>query len=49
MAPEIHKTSHSSIPACSDELQVELKRRQINVTTVPARDCSECKRAVLDP
>jgi hypothetical protein len=30
-------------------LQVELKRRQINVTTVPSTDCSECKKAAPDP
>jgi len=30
-------------------LQVELRWRQINVTTVPSSDCKECKKEALDP
>jgi hypothetical protein len=36
-------------PGLLNRLQVELRWRQISVTTVPSRDCAECKKVSLDP
>jgi hypothetical protein len=30
-------------------LQVQLRRRRINITTVASSECSECKKEALDP
>jgi len=30
-------------------LQVQLRRRQIGITTVSSSECNECKKAALDP
>ena len=36
-------------PRILPRLQVQLRRRRINVTTVPSSACSECKKEALAP
>jgi hypothetical protein len=36
-------------PRILRRLQVQLRRRRINVTTVPSSECSECKKEALAP
>lgn len=36
-------------PRILPRLQVQLRRRRINVTTVPSSPCSECKKEALAP
>jgi hypothetical protein len=36
-------------PRILPRLQVQLRRRQINVTTVTSGECNECKKEALDP
>jgi hypothetical protein len=36
-------------PRILPRLQVQLRRRRINITTVPSTECSECKKEALAP